>query len=295
MAIPKNRGLGRGLEALFNEVEFTVRDDRSISSEIGDSVVSIDIHTIKPNKDQPRKQFDEGKIEELAKSIEIHGVLQPIMVRKSNLGYEIVAGERRWRAARKAGLKQIPCIVREVSDEQNMLIALIENMQREDLNVIEEAQGLERMITHFELTQEEISKSVGKSRSYVTNALRLLKLPSTVQKLVIDGQLTNGHARAIAGMKTSEMQLKAAKRCCDEGWSVREIENFAREDHPTRRAKTLGTKQRDKEISAVEEELQAYFGTKVKIVNGTKKGKIEIEYYSRDELDRLLEMLQQKN
>jgi ParB family chromosome partitioning protein len=291
MAIPKNRGLGKGLEALFNEVEFAVRDDPSTSIDIGDSVMPIDIHTIKPNKDQPRKQFDDEKIEELAKSIEIHGVLQPIMVRKAGMGYEIVAGERRWRAARKAGLKQIPCIVREVTDEQNMLIALIENMQREDLNAIEEAQGLERMINHFELTQEEVSKSVGKSRSYVTNALRLLKLPSAVQEMVTDGRLTGGHARAIAGIKTSDKQLKAAEKCCDEGWSVREIENFAREDHPTGNPKNLIIKKRDREISAVEEELQAILGTKVNIIHGTKKGKIEIEYYSREELDRLLDML----
>lgn len=293
MVVTKNRGLGKGLEALFNDVEITVREGNTEADAVtGESVVVLALHDIKPNREQPRKQFDEEKIEELAKSIERHGVLQPIMVRKAGVGYEIVAGERRWRAARKAGLKEVPCLIRQVTDEQNMLIALIENMQREDLNAIEEALGFDHMISQFGLTQEDVSKSVAKSRSYVTNALRLLKLPEAVQTMVREGVLTSGHARALAGVKTGSQQMSLAKRCAEEGWSVRQIEQYTKEDERKPEPQKSSKPKKNKELLAVEEELKALFGTKVNIVAGKKKGKIELEYYSREELDRLIDLLQ---
>jgi ParB family transcriptional regulator, chromosome partitioning protein len=297
MTTAKTGGLGKGLEALFTDVEITVGGRRSEHNEaadmtdLTDRVINVDIHKIKPNSSQPRKYFDEDKIEELSKSIELHGVIQPILVREIKDGFEIVAGERRFRAAKKAGLKELPCIVRDLNEEQNMLVALIENMQREDLNPIEEAEGLARMIENFGLTQEEVSRSVGKSRPYITNALRLLKLPEKIRELVITGQLTSGHARTIAGISTIERQLSVAERCVKNSLSVRELEQLVKtgsskiRKKPTKRAK-------NRELTTMEEELKSIFGTKVNIQHGARKGTIEIEYYSREELDRLLEMLQ---
>ncbi len=292
MAAPKGRGLGKGLEALFNEVEINMHEtDRSTDSHEG--ILFLDLNDIKPNSKQPRKNFPDEKIDELARSIETHGIIQPIMVRPAGEGYEIVAGERRWRAARRTSLKQIPCIVRELSEEQNMLVAIIENMQREDLNPMEEAEALNQMITNFGLTQEEVSKSVGKSRPYITNALRLLKLPAEIQEMVVQGNLTNGHARAIAGIKEEKTQLHLARRVVKEGLSVRETEVLANKEHDGANKKPAKAKPRAKnrEITDMEEELKTALGTKVAINHGTRRGKIEIEYYSREELERLLEML----
>ncbi|HYE67797.1 MAG TPA: ParB/RepB/Spo0J family partition protein [Anaerovoracaceae bacterium] len=292
MAVPKGRGLGKGLEALFNEVEINMHEaDRSTDSHEG--ILFLDLNDIKPNSKQPRKHFPDEKIDELARSIETHGIIQPIMVRPSGEGYEIVAGERRWRAARRASLKQIPCIIRELSEEQNMLIAIIENMQREDLNPMEEADALNQMITNYGLTQEEVSKSVGKSRPYITNALRLLKLPAEIRELVVQGSLTNGHARAIAGIKEEKAQLHLARRVVKDGLSVRETEALANEENDGSKNKPVKAMARAKnrEITVMEEELKTALGTKVAINHGTRRGKIEIEYYSRDELERLLEML----
>jgi len=292
MAAPKGRGLGKGLEALFNEVEINMHDtDQSTDSHEG--ILFLDLNDIKPNSKQPRKNFPDEKIDELARSIETHGIIQPIMVRPAGEGYEIVAGERRWRAARRTSLKQIPCIVRDLSEEQNMLVAIIENMQREDLNPMEEAEALNQMITNFGLTQEEVSKSVGKSRPYITNALRLLKLPIEIQEMVVQGNLTNGHARAIAGIKAENTQLHLARLVVKEGLSVRETEALANKDHDGANKKPAKAKARAKnrEITDMEEELKTALGTKVAINHGTRRGKIEIEYYSREELERLLEML----
>jgi len=265
------------------------------SAEAGDSVLYLDIHDIKPNSDQPRKAFDKEKIAELAASILEHGVLQPIMVRpnKNGKGYEIVAGERRWRASVEAGLKKVPCLVRELTEEQNMLIALIENMQREDLNAIEEAEAIEKMISRYGLTQEQVSKSLGRSGPYITNALRLLKLPEEVRELVVDGKLSAGHARAIAGIPDADRQVSAARRAVEMEWSVPEQEANAGEKKKKHEAKKKGrAANRNQEVKAVEEELKQILGTKVNLVLGTRKGKIEIEYYSREELDRLIELLQ---
>ncbi len=291
MAAPKGRGLGKGLEALFNDVEISASaSDRSGENQEG--ILFLDVNDIKPNSKQPRKNFPEDKIEELARSIETHGIIQPIMVRPFGEGYEIVAGERRWRAARRASLKQVPCIIRELSEEQNMLIAIIENMQREDLNPMEEAEALNQMITNFGMTQEEVSKSVGKSRPYITNALRLLKLPSEVQELVVQGDLTNGHARAIAGIKEVKRQVNLANKIVREGLSVRETETLAsQENESINKPAKAKPRAKNREITDMEEELKSALGTKVAINHGTRRGKIEIEYYSREELERLLELL----
>ena len=293
MAAPKGRGLGKGLEALFNDVEINTHDTERNSSSANEGILFLDINDIKPNSKQPRKNFPDDKIDELAKSIETHGIIQPIMVRPAGEGYEIVAGERRWRAARRASLKQVPCIIRELTEEQNMLIAIIENMQREDLNPMEEADALNQMIVQYGLTQEEVSKSVGKSRPYITNALRLLKLPSEIREMVVQGQLTSGHARAIAGVKDETKQVSLASKTVKEGLSVRETETLANKENesmPNRQAKAR-PRAKNREITDLEEELKTVLGTKVEISQGSKRGKIEIEYYSRDELERLLELL----
>ncbi len=292
MAAPKGRGLGRGLEALFNEVEIEAHGSGSAAGEQG-GILFLDLNDIKPNSRQPRKNFADDKSDELAKSIDAHGVIQPIMVRPAGEGYEIVAGERRWRAARRASLKQIPCIIRELSEEQNMLVSIIENMQREDLNPMEEAGALNQMITTFGLTQEEVSKSVGKSRPYIANALRLLKLPEEIQEMVVEGALTSGHARAIAGIKEKTKQLRVANRVASDGLSVRETEALAGKDGGETAGKQARPKARvkNREIADMEQELKNTLGTKVSISSGARRGKIEIEYYSRDELERLLELL----
>lgn len=294
MAVQKGRGLGKGLEALFNEVEINMQEiDDSTAANQEHGILFLDINAIKPNSNQPRKHFQDEKIDELAKSIEAHGIIQPIMVRVAGDGYEIVAGERRWRAARRASLKQVPCIIRELSEEQNMLVAIIENMQREDLNPMEEAEALNQMITNFGLTQEEVSKSVGKSRPYITNSLRLLKLPADVREMVVQGELTNGHARALVGIKDEKKQLELAKRIAREGLSVRETEAFASKavEGIENKASKAKPRAKNREITDLEEELKNALGTKVAINHGSRRGKIEIEYYSRDELERLLELL----
>lgn len=293
MAAAKGRGLGMGLEALFNNVEINAQDIHDATNAQEGGIVFLDINDIKPNSKQPRKSFDEEKIEELARSIEVHGILQPIMVRPLKEGYEIVAGERRWRAARKASLKKVPCLIRELDEEQNMLFAIIENMQREDLNPMEEAEALNQMISTYGLTQEEVSKSIGKSRPYITNALRLLKLPMHVQNMVTEGALTSGHARAIAGIKDEKKQLEIANHAVRSGISVREIETLIGESGDGNKKKTSVKKPKTKsrEITDVEEELKIILGTKVSIVHGTKRGKIEIEYYSKDELERIIELM----
>lgn len=301
MAAPKRKGgLGRGLSSLFEDVPVRAEQNRSLEEdratnehdEIAGEIVFLDINDIKPNANQPRKDFNEEKIQELANSIEMYGVIQPIMVRPFGRGYEIVAGERRWRAARKAGLKKIPAIIRELDEQQNMLLAIIENMQREDLNPIEEALALNEMIRTYGLTQEEVSRSVGKSRPYITNALRLLKLPEEVQGMVSGGMLSGGHARAIAGMNGDENKIDAAKKAVELGWSVRELESYAGAVSKKKAAgKKAASRKKRGDVLAAEAQLKDVLGTKVKIQYGTRKGKIEIEYYSKDELDRLVEMI----
>ncbi|MDD4564455.1 MAG: ParB/RepB/Spo0J family partition protein [Eubacteriales bacterium] len=292
MAEKKNKGLGKGLEALFNDVEISTRE-LDIPSEAQEGIFFVDINEIKPNVKQPRKDFQEDKIEELAKSIETHGIIQPILIRPSDAGYEIVAGERRWRAARRASLREVPCIIRELDEEQNFLVSIIENMQRENLNPMEEAEALNQMISRFEMTQEEVSKSIGKSRPYISNALRLLKLPTEIQDMIIHGDLTGGHARTIAGIKDEKIQIHIANRVIKENLSVRATEELANMENERLSNKPVKPKPRSKnqEITSMEENLRLALGTKVEINQGARRGKIEIEYYSRDELERLLELL----
>ena len=302
----KSKGLGKGLEALFGDAEVapvekkpaakkkqadsrkSEKEEESPVEEGG--VLYVDLNDIKPNAAQPRKVFDEEKLEELAASIQQHGLIQPIVLRKLGKGYEIVAGERRWRAARLAGLKEVPCIVKELTEEENMLLAIVENMQREDLNPIEEAEGLKKMIDTYGLTQEQVSYSVGKSRPYITNSLRLLKLPGKVQQLTAEGKITTGHARALASVKSQQRQIDLAARAAKEGLSVRQIEQLARETkQPSEKKKTRKVKSADEK--RVEEDLKNALGTKVNLNRKGKGGKIEIEFYSADELERLIELL----
>lgn len=296
MAATKNRGLGRGLDALFadqapvNKGQVEDETIKTIVTKSGEMIVYINIHEIKPNENQPRKRFNEEKLEELARSIETHGIIQPIVVRKKKAGYEIVAGERRWRAARKADLKEIPCIVREFDDEQNMLIAIIENMQREDLNAVEEAEGLHQMIATYGLTQEQVSISVGKSRPYITNSLRLLKLPEEIREMLADGNITAGHARALINIEDGKVQRQICEKIIKEGLSVRETEKLASTDGKTMKKHTV-KKVKNADTQRVEYELKEALGTKININQNGKKGKIEIEYYSNDELERLIELL----
>ena len=284
----KKKGLGKGLESLLMSTDISVDD--TVDDENIEGLSRLDIDDIKPNENQPRKTFDPEKIEDLANSIKEHGVIQPLVVRKIETGYEIVAGERRWRAARQAGLKEIPCIVRELSDEQNMLFAIIENMQREDLNPIEEAEGLERMITNFGMTQSEISKSVGKSRPYITNSLRLLKLPDEIKDMMVDGKLTTGHGRALITIEDEDKAIEIAKKVAKEGLSVRKIEELANEKKK-KRGKPAKRAPKSPDVLLVERELKDVLGTKVNLNMTGNKGVIEIECYSKDEANRIIEML----
>ena len=291
----KARALGRGLEALFGDMEVSVPAESAVkepaaqTGEEESSVSYIDINDIKPNENQPRKTFDEEKLEELASSIKAHGLIQPIVVRKASSGYEIVAGERRWRAARKAALKQIPALIRDLTDEENMLLSIIENMQREDLDPIEEAEGINQMIKKYGMNQEQVSVSLGKSRPYISNQLRLLKLPEDIQSMVSRKDLSAGHVRALINVSDTDKQIALAKRAAEEGLSVRQVEMLAKGVKSGR--KKAVRKRKSADIKKVEEELREVLGAKVNLSDKGKKGRIEIEYYSRDELERLIELL----
>lgn len=306
MTKPKIGGLGRGLDALFEDhpiekpaIEVSIsgsgvkyngeNGEMPHSGETGNSVKYISVLDIKPNVNQPRKTFNKDKIKDLAASIKEHGIIQPIVVRTSDKGYEIVAGERRWRAALEAELKEVPCIVRELDDEENMLLAIIENMQREDLNPIEEAEGINRMIKTFGMTQEQVSRSVGKSRPYITNSLRLLKLPEYVTKEIRNGKISAAHGRTLVNVTDESRRKAIIERIISEGLSVRETEKLAAGQTGK---KTKKKKQsQDANLVKLESELKDALGTRVTISNKGKKGKIEIEYFSKEELERLLELL----
>lgn len=281
------RGLGKGLGALLPGVE-TDEDN---------SVKEIKLIEIEPNKKQPRKDFDLEKLEVLSESIKIHGVIQPIIVKKLDNGfYQIIAGERRWRAAKLAGLKTIPVIVRDYEKKETMEIALIENLQREDLNPIEEAEAYKNLIEEFHIKQEEISQRVGKSRSAIANALRLLNLPDLLKQFVIEDKLSNGHARAILSVEDNSEQEKIAQKVIEEGLSVRQTEKLVKDYISNKRKKNISDKKN--ELSHIyidlQERLSKDLGTKVKICPGKSKSKIEIEYYSDDDLERLIGLLKLK-
>ena len=288
------KGLGKGLGSLFgsNEIE-TLSVSKTADEKKEGDIQSIKTSLIEPNKKQPRSKFDDEKIDALAGSIKEHGVISPIIVTPVKNGmYKIVAGERRWRAAKKAKIKEIPAIVRSYSDEQVAEIALIENLQRENLNPIEEAVGYNLLMEEFNLTQETISKRVGKSRSAVANSLRLLTLEPALQKLITDGSLTSGHARAVLSVEGNEMRSALAKKIIEGGLNVRQAESLAKElmkkkGAPKKKEKTAA----EIEAEKIAEKLSSAIGTKVNISHGAKKGKIEIEYYGADDLDRILNIL----
>lgn len=311
MAKKKPRGLGRGLEALFGDVEInsnsTFRNPSSSEGAAADNnavvaelpadgalknqVLNIDINDIAPNPDQPRMNFSEEKIEELARSIVEHGIIQPIILKKAEQGYTIVAGERRWRAARQAGLKEVPCLIKELDAEQNAILSMIENMQREDLNPMEESKAIIALIEKYGLTQENVAKAIGKSRPYVTNAIRLNKLPEEIQQMVHDELLSGGHARALINIEDHLLQLDIAKKAVANGLSVREVETLADAAKEPSRKKSSDKNEKSQAVLAVEEELKSILGTKVSLKDKNDRGKIEIEYYSREDREQLIEAL----
>jgi ParB family chromosome partitioning protein len=293
MSAAAGRGLGKGLGALFEEAGTSVPVNReNAKGSAAANIQYIDIHEIKPNAKQPRVYFKEEAINELSISIKTHGVIQPLIVRSASAGFELVAGERRWRAAKKAGLKTVPCIVREINEEQRILFALIENIQREDLNPVEEAAALRQAMDVFGLTQDEMAKSVGKSRPYIANALRLLKLPEDVRGYMADGRLSGGHGKAIAALDDPMKQSKLAAYLAEHGCSVREAEALTADPRfaGVKNGAKPKIREKDTELLAIEEELHGIFGTKVNIHCRGNRGSIELNYYSREELEELIEI-----
>jgi len=285
----KRSGLGRGLNALIPEMEKTERDAQSTRK----SIMEIDANLIKTNPNQPRKHFDKNKIEELALSVKRHGIMQPVIVMPDGEGYRIVAGERRYRAARKANLKSLPCIIREVEASEGMELALIENLQREDLNPIEEAMAFKQLMDEHGMTQEKVAEVAGKSRPYVANMVRLLGLEEKMRNLIVGGELTGGHGRTLLGLPSEEKRALLAQKIIKNGWSVREAEKQVKtmlSEKP--KSGASATKEEDNEIFAMEEVLRERFATKVHIKNGTKnRGKIEISYHGLDEFERIMKLL----
>ncbi len=280
----QSKGLGRGLGALLGDYS-EPQQERS-------DLQTVPLHRIEPNPDQPRQDFDEEALQELAESISVHGLIQPITVREVGDGYyQIIAGERRWRACRKAGLSEVRVVVMEADDRKAMELALIENLQREDLNCVEEALGYRRLVDEFGLTQEETSAQVGKSRPAVANALRLLNLPEKVQEMLRSGQLTAGHARAVLSIRTEKRQLEAAQKITALGLSVRQAEllckNLSQEaqSEPSKPLLTVDY------VAECEKNLSQALGRGVKIVNGKRKGKFELEFYGQEDLQTLLDAL----
>ncbi len=274
---PKH-GLGRGLDALLAAPGDT------------EHTIEVDINAIDPNPDQPRLHFDEEKLNELCASIKEHGVLQPLLVVRRGERYMLVAGERRWRASRMAGLKQVPVIIREYNNQQVAEISLVENLQRDDLNALEEAMGIKSLIETFQLTQEQVAERLSMSRPAVTNSLRLLTLPLSIQDWMMAGQLSAGHGRAIAALEDQNLQVTIARKAIDGGLSVREVEDMARRSRMTREEKeTITPVKRAPEFKEFEELLMRALGTKVRVRGTLDRGTIQIDYYNRQDLERLFE------
>jgi len=275
------RGLGKGLGALIPEGE---ESDRN-------SIVEIKITDIEANDRQPRKAFNDETLVDLSESIKEHGVVQPIIVRKLGSSYQIIAGERRWRAARLAGKKTIPAIVKECSDLEVMELALIENLQREDLNSIEEATAYKSLIEEYNMTQDEISKKIGKSRPAIANSLRLLQLPQEIKNMIAEGKISQGHARALLSISGEKKQIDMAEKIIAQQLNVRQIEKLAKDTKQKRKKEVLPDAYQI-EINQLEERLRAALGTKVTIHHKKNKGSIEIEYYSDEEFDRIFDLLE---
>jgi len=283
-------GLGKGLDALFPS---NVNVDY-LSSDSNDKVIELKINEVEPNVNQPRKSFDEEKISELADSIKVHGVISPIIVSKKDDYYQIIAGERRWRASKKAGLKTIPAIVRSYDDKKTREVSLIENIQRQNLNPLETAKAIRELMDEHSMTQEEISKTLGKSRSSIANTLRILNIDERVQEMIQMGKISEGHARTIASIDNPEKQYKFALDIINLDMNVREAEQHAKEVKSGKKAKITNTKKGKFEIITkdIENKLKQALGTKVTLNAQTKsKGKIVIEYFSEDELDAILDKL----
>ena len=304
------KGLGKGLGAIFGEdvvkenkeeteKKAKAKAEAKAAEEMDEKgrILMLKLDLVQPNKEQPRKTFDEEKINELAESIKNYGVLQPLLVQKNDSFYEIIAGERRWRAAKAAGLKEVPAVLKEYSKQEAMEISLIENVQRADLNPIEEALGYKQLIDEFGLTQEEIAVRVAKSRTAITNTMRLLKLDEQIQNMLVQGVITSGHARALLSLEDTQMQLKAVKEILDKKLSVRETERLVKRLQKEASGEKKEEKKKDETLALIyqdlEDRMKSVMGTKVSIHNKDKnKGRIEIEYYSEAELERIVEMIE---
>ena len=304
------KGLGKGLGAIFGEdvvkeikeeteKKAKAKAEAKVAEEMDEKgrILMLKLDLVQPNKEQPRKTFDEEKINELAESIKNYGVLQPLLVQKNDSFYEIIAGERRWRAAKAAGLKEVPAVLKEYSKQEAMEISLIENVQRADLNPIEEALGYKQLIDEFGLTQEDIAVRVAKSRTVITNTMRLLKLDEQIQNMLVQGVITSGHARALLSLEDTQMQLKAAKEILDKKLSVRETERLVKRLQKEASGEKKEEKKKDETLALIyqdlEDRMKSVMGTKVSIHNKDKnKGRIEIEYYSEAELERIVEMIE---
>jgi ParB family transcriptional regulator, chromosome partitioning protein len=280
------KGLGKGINALFQNVQSTQNEE---------TVQEVKLKDIRPNPYQPRKIFEPGAIEELKESILEHGILQPIIVRKSIKGYEIVVGERRYRAASAANLDVVPVVVRELNDQQMMELAVLENLQREDLSPIEEGAAYQMLMDKLKITQEEVAKRLGKSRPHIANHIRLLSLPAPIQELISEGKLTMGHGRALLGLKNKKNLSTLVNRILKESLNVRQLEKIVGEmnGNVSRETKKPAMK-KDVFIKEQETMLRERFGTTVTIKQSKKKGKIELEFFSKEDLDRILELLQDK-
>lgn len=294
----KKKGLGKGLDSLIPDnksmksitSEKTVESKEDAAAKSGVQVMKI--NEVEPNRDQPRKNFDEDALLELSDSIKQFGVLQPLLVRKRKDYYEIIAGERRWRAAKLAGVKEVPVIEKEYTDQEILEIGLIENIQRENLNPIEEAIAYKRLLEEFKLKQDEVAERVSKSRTAVTNSMRLLKLSDKVQQMIIDDMISTGHARALLAIDDPELQYTLANKIFDEKLSVRETEKLVKEIKNPKKPKEKKPVANSFIYQDLEEKMKSVFGTKVSIASkGKGKGKIEIEYYSDDELEHLFDMM----
>lgn len=293
------RGLGKGLDSLIPNAlgetkakkETTVKS-KTETTEGKEPQTLVKITKVEPNREQPRKNFDEDALQELADSIKQFGLLQPILVQDRKDYYEIIAGERRWRAAKLAGLKEVPVIIRNYTEQEIVEISLIENIQREDLNPIEEAQAYKRLLTEFHLKQDEVAERVSKSRAAVTNSIRLLKLNEEVQRMVVDEMISTGHARALLAVENPEEQYNLAQRIFDEKLSVRDVEKLVKNLHKPAKPKKVDDKTMQVIYQDIEEKLKQKLGRKVTVTSkGEGSGKIEIEFYNHEDLDRLLDVL----
>jgi ParB family chromosome partitioning protein len=280
----KRMALGKGLGALLPE----------FGQEASKTILFCGIEEILPNRSQPRKHFDESKLQELSESIKEKGILEPLIVRRVPEGYELIVGERRWRAAQKAGLKEVPVMVREVEGREALEISLIENLQREDLNPIEEAEAFKRLIEEFHISQGDLSTRIGKDRTTITNAIRLLKLPPEVKNYLLQNRITSGHARAILSLETKEKQKELCSLIVKRGLSVREAEALAKRWSKRTKRRTAPDQikgELESQLNSLQDSLGHCLGTKVRITKDGKRGKIEIEYYSHDDLERIVETI----